>query len=83
MSNTPTARALQEETESSHWPHTKRATVIEICYLEQCTGLNMTTPPKMRDLAHRLLTYEAGADKSSEPRESATLRVYEKLRHES
>ena len=34
----------------------------------------------MRDLAHRLLTYEAGAGKTSEPTESATLRVYEKLR---
>ncbi len=34
----------------------------------------------MRDLAHRLLTYEAGAGKTSEPMESPTLRVYEKLR---
>jgi hypothetical protein len=34
----------------------------------------------MRDLAHRLLTYEAGAGKASEPMESPTLRVYEKLR---
>jgi hypothetical protein len=34
----------------------------------------------MRDLAHRLLTYEAGAGKASEPMEFATLRVYEKLR---
>jgi hypothetical protein len=34
----------------------------------------------MRDLAHRLLTYEAVAGKTSEPMESATLRVYEKLR---
>jgi hypothetical protein len=40
----------------------------------------MTAPPKMRDLAHRLLAYEAGAGKTSEPAESATLRVYEKLR---
>jgi hypothetical protein len=40
----------------------------------------MTTSPKMRDLTHRLLAYEAGADKSSEPVESAALRVYEKLR---
>jgi len=40
----------------------------------------MTTPPEMRDLAHRLLTYEADAGKTSEPVESATLRVYEKLR---
>jgi hypothetical protein len=34
----------------------------------------------MRDLARRLLTYEAVAGKASEPAESATLRVYEKLR---
>lgn len=34
----------------------------------------------MRDLAHRLLTYEAGADKTSEPAESPSIRVYEKLR---
>ena len=40
----------------------------------------MTTAPEMRDLAHRLLTYEAGAGKTSEPMESPTLRVYEKLR---
>ena len=40
----------------------------------------MTTSPEMRDLAHRLLTYEAVAGKASEPMESATLRVYEKLR---
>ena len=40
----------------------------------------MTTPPEMRDLAHRLLTYEAVAGKTSESKEAATLRVYEKLR---
>jgi hypothetical protein len=40
----------------------------------------MTTPPKMRDLAHRLLAYEAVADETSEPMESPALRVYEKLR---
>jgi len=40
----------------------------------------MTTPVEMRDLARRLLTYEAVAGKTSEPMESATLRVYEKLR---
>jgi hypothetical protein len=40
----------------------------------------MPTPPKMRDLAHRLVAYEAVATKTSEPMESATLRVYEKLR---
>jgi hypothetical protein len=36
----------------------------------------------MRDLAQRLLDYEAFAEKTSEPAESATLRVYEKLRRE-
>ena len=40
----------------------------------------MTTPPKMRDLAHRLLAYEAAAGTTSEPMESKTLCVYEKLR---
>ena len=40
----------------------------------------MTTPPKTRDLAHLLLTYEAVASKTSEPVKSATLCVYEKLR---
>ena len=39
----------------------------------------MTTRQKTRDLAHRLLAYEAVAGKSSEPVEPATLRVYEKL----
>jgi len=40
----------------------------------------MTAAPKIRDLALRLLTYEAGAGKTSEPMESETIRVYEKLR---
>jgi hypothetical protein len=40
----------------------------------------MTTPTEMRDLAQRLLTYEATADNASEPVESTMLRVYEKLR---
>jgi hypothetical protein len=40
----------------------------------------MTAAPGMRDLAHRLLIYEADAAKASEPMESPTLRVYEKLR---
>ena len=40
----------------------------------------MTTPPEMRDLAQRLLTCEASAGKTSEPVESAILRVYERLR---
>ena len=40
----------------------------------------MRSAPGMRDLAHCLLAFEAGATKTSEPMESATLRVYEKLR---
>ena len=40
----------------------------------------MTTLPEMRDLAQRLLSYEASAGKASEPVESTTLRVYQKLR---
>lgn len=40
----------------------------------------MTTLPEMRDLAQRLLSYEASACKTSEPVESTTLRVYQKLR---
>jgi hypothetical protein len=39
----------------------------------------MKTPQKTRDLANRLLAYEAVAGKTSEPVESATLRVYRKL----
>jgi hypothetical protein len=41
----------------------------------------MTIPPETRDLAHQLLAYEAFAGETSEPAESATHRVYEKLRH--
>jgi hypothetical protein len=40
----------------------------------------MPTHPKTRDLASCLLAYEAVSGKTSEPSESATLRVYEKLR---
>jgi len=49
---------------------------IEICD----AGLEMTAPLEMRDLALRLLTYEANVCKASEPAESAILRVYGKLR---
>jgi hypothetical protein len=41
----------------------------------------MTTLPEMRDLAQRLLSYEASAGSTSEPVETTTLRVYQKLRH--
>ncbi len=40
----------------------------------------MTTLPETRDLAQRLLSYEASAGDTSEPVESTTLRVYQKLR---
>jgi hypothetical protein len=40
----------------------------------------MTTSPKMRDLAQCLLAYEAFAGETSDPSDSATVRVYEKLR---
>ena len=40
----------------------------------------MTTLPEMRDLAQRLLSYEANTGDISEPMDSATLRVYQKLR---
>jgi hypothetical protein len=40
----------------------------------------MTTPPQVRDLADRLLAYEAASGKASEPMESVAPRVYEKLR---
>ena len=41
--------------------------------------MNMTTVPETRDLAQRLLTYEANAGNTSETGR-AILRVYEKLR---
>jgi hypothetical protein len=40
----------------------------------------MKTPSKMRDLAQDLLAYEAFASETSGPADSATIRVYEKLR---
>jgi hypothetical protein len=40
----------------------------------------MTSSPTLRDLAYCLVTYEAFADTNSEAVDSATLRVYEKLR---
>jgi hypothetical protein len=42
--------------------------------------LNMTTSPQMRELAHRLLAYEAGAAKTCAPMQPPTHRVYEKRR---
>jgi len=49
-------------------------------YAWQGAGSMMTASLAMRDLAHRLLIYEAGAGKTPEPTESPTLLVYEKLR---
>jgi hypothetical protein len=40
----------------------------------------MMISPETRDLARRLLAYEAVVGKTSEPTESAAVRVYEKLR---
>jgi len=40
----------------------------------------MTFAPGMRDLAHRLLTYEAAAGEASNGMEPPALRVYQKLR---
>jgi len=72
----PTPDALQKKRDRCPDPHTKRATAIEICD----AGLNMATPPKMRDLALSLMACEANASKTSEPAELTILRVYEKLR---
>ena len=41
----------------------------------------MTAPSKMRGLAQDLLAYEAFASETSNLEDSATFRVYEKLRH--
>jgi hypothetical protein len=40
----------------------------------------MMLPPQTRDLAQRLLAYENGAGKTSEPKEFAAVRVCERLR---
>ena len=79
MSTTLTARAPQEEKGSSHWPQRSDQRLSKSAIWNNAR-LSMTTPSKMRDLAHRLLAYEAVAGKSSEPMESPALRVYEKLR---
>lgn len=54
-------------------------TDIGIFPLER-SAVNMTTLPEMRDLARRLLHHEAGASNASDPAESRTFHVYEKLR---
>jgi hypothetical protein len=73
------AEALQEETQSSYW-HLRSVRRLPKPANWNKARLNMTTPPKMRDLAHRLLAYEAIATMTPEPMEAATFRVYEKLR---
>jgi hypothetical protein len=40
----------------------------------------MMLPPETRDLARRLLAYEAATGKTSVPTETSAFRVYEKLR---
>jgi len=45
-----------------------------------CTETETMLTPETRDLARRLLAYEAVAGKTSVPTESAAFRVYEKLR---
>jgi hypothetical protein len=44
------------------------------------TGLDMVLTSESRDLAGRLLRWEANATDASGPRESVAIRVYEKLR---
>jgi len=79
MSNTPTVRALAKGQNRRLILLTKRITAIGIYCLERC-WVEHDDSPKMRDLAHRLLAYEAVEGKTSELEEAATLRVYEKLR---
>jgi hypothetical protein len=78
MEKAPTVGVLAKRKGRNRRPDhfKKRVTAIKICG----AWLNMTTPLEMRDLAERLLTYEAKVGKLSEPVESITLRVYEKLR---
>jgi hypothetical protein len=74
MEYTATAGALLKRRYSHSDPLLKRGTAIEI------SDENMTTPTEMRDLAQRLLAYEANAGHTAEPVETTILRVYEKLR---
>ena len=60
MENTPTVGALPKRRNRPPQTLTKRAMGIEF----RDAGLNMTIPPEMRDLAQRLLTYEANAGKT-------------------
>jgi hypothetical protein len=80
IANPSTAGALAERQNRRPDPFTKHKKRQLNAGTLNDAGLNMKAAPEMRDLAHRLLTYEAGADKTSEPKESASIRVYEKLR---
>lgn len=79
MSNTGSVRALAIGQNGAAVSFTKRLTAIEFFYLERC-WFEYDGCPGVRDLAHRLLTYEAGAGKASDPLEPPAIRVYEKLR---
>ena len=75
----PAAEAFQEETEPPPCPIDPRNGIPSITWSKE--QLRMTTPSQTRELAQRLLDYEAFGHELSVPGESATLRVYEKLRH--
>jgi hypothetical protein len=78
MWNTSAAGACKDE-ELPRCPATKKERLSR-----PATGnnaaFNMTNPPKTRELARCLLTYEAESAGSSAMTESATLAVFEKLR---
>jgi hypothetical protein len=76
MENTPSAGTIWKRWNCCSVPLTNDVVAIET----YDAGLKMTAIPGMQDLAHRLLTYEAGLGKTSELMESPATRVYEKLR---
>jgi len=79
MSHTPSRGRFKKQQNRRPAALTKSKTAIELFYLEH-SCLNMTAAPGMRDLAYRLLAYEAGAGNASEPLGLPAIRVYEKLR---
>ncbi len=80
MSNTPHRKGrLQKDIIAAPVPCTKRIAAIGNLPLNDAE-LNMTAAPGMRELAQRLLEYEAAAGKASGTMESPTLRVYDTLR---
>jgi hypothetical protein len=78
MPNTSTSGLLAKGRYLRPKPAAKRELLSESAASNNAR-FNMPTPPKMRDLAHRLLAYEAGAIKTSKPMQSPTHPVYEKL----